>query len=60
VPTVVPSSPHDNAPHCIVGTSLPLPTDQALAQITANWADLPDAIKAGIVALVQAVGGSNA
>jgi hypothetical protein len=60
VPTVVPSSLHDNAPHCIADTSIAPPADQALAKITANWGDLPEAIKAGILAMVQAAGGCDA
>jgi hypothetical protein len=58
VPKVVPSSPHADASHCIAETSSS-PADPVLAQIAANWADLPEAVKAGLLALVQAAGGER-
>src|SRR5262249_45253223 len=50
VPTVVPS------PHGAV-SGPQFPAD--LAQVIAAWDSLPEAIKAGIRALVRAVGGAN-
>ena len=50
VPTVVPSRP----------SAVPdaeLPPD--LARVVAAWADLPDAIKAGVLALVHAAAGDR-
>ncbi len=55
VPTVVPSS--------LRSDSGPFPAasdDPVLAQITAGWADLPKAVKTGLLALIQAAGGSDA
>jgi hypothetical protein len=46
VPVVVPSSPEP-----------PFPPD--LARVVAAWDRLPEAIKAGVLALVQAAGGPN-
>ncbi len=55
VPTVVPA----NSPDTDSETgSLPL-HDPDLANVVAAWPDLPEAIKAGIVAMVKAVGGSG-
>jgi hypothetical protein len=51
VPTMVPSPPNP-APEP------PLPPD--LARVVAAWDRLPDAIKAGILAMVQAAGGPDA
>jgi hypothetical protein len=51
VPTVVPSPPG-----AVFGP--PLPPD--LARVVAAWDRLPEAIKAGILALVQAAGGPDA
>jgi hypothetical protein len=37
-----------------------VPADPLFTQITAAWTDLSEAIKAGILALVQAAGGRDA
>jgi hypothetical protein len=50
VPVVVPRSSED-APHA------QFPPDLTL--VVAAWDRLPEAIKAGILALIQAAGGSN-
>ena len=46
VPSMVPTSPHA--------------IDPDLARVTAAWAYLPEAIKVGILAMVQAAGGTDA
>jgi hypothetical protein len=51
VPTVVPSPPND-------GSNAPLPPD--LARLVDAWPSLPPAIKAGILAMIAASGGSDA
>lgn len=55
MPTVVPSSLRSDS-----GLFPAALDDPALAQIAAGWAHLPEAIKAGILAMIQAAGGSNA
>jgi hypothetical protein len=51
VPTVVPTPSR-------AASSSQLPPDLAL--VVASWDRLPEAIKAGVLALVQAAGGPNA
>jgi len=55
VPSLVPSSPHG-----LPEADSPPPGDPDLAHIVAAWSRLPKAIKAGILAMVQAAGGSDA
>ncbi len=55
VPVLVPSSSQAD----FAAISLP-PADPDLAQILAAWPRLPEAIKAGILAMVQAAGGPDA
>ena len=52
VPTVVPTTldTPGNTPSAV-------PADPLCAKVTAAWADLPEAIRAGILALVNASGG---
>ncbi len=45
--SLAPSLPHDNQ------------TDPDLALIVERWADLPPAVRAGIVAMVRAAAGSG-
>jgi hypothetical protein len=54
VPNMVPVA----VPNPCVATSSPnLPPD--LARVVAAWPRLPDAIKAGVLAMVQATGDAN-
>jgi len=55
VPSGVPTSP--GAP---VEANSSVPADSNLARVVAAWPRLPDAIKAGILALVNATGGPDA
>jgi hypothetical protein len=41
------------------GFGAPTPTDPELTAVVAAWPDLPRAIRAGIVAMVGAAGGSK-
>jgi hypothetical protein len=54
VPTVVPTTldTPGNTPSAV-------PTDPLFTKVTAAWDDLPEAIRAGILALVNASGGSH-
>jgi len=55
VPTLVPSSSQEDS-----AAILPPPTDPDLARVLAAWPRLPEAIKAGILAMVQVAGGPDA
>jgi hypothetical protein len=55
VPTVVPSNLREIAS----APSLPSEKDPDLAQIVANWANLPASMRTAITAMVGAIGGAN-
>jgi len=55
VPTLVPTS----SPDADAETAPTPPSDTGLAQVVAAWPHLPVAIRAGIVAMVNAAGGSD-
>ena len=54
VPTVVPTSLHDDSAPESTPTA-----DPDLALIASAWAQLPEVIKTGILAMVQAAGGHD-
>ena len=57
---LAPHCPH-SGPQSVVGsapnTPLPSPADPELAAVVAAWADLPPAVRAGVLAMVRAIGG---
>jgi hypothetical protein len=55
VPTVVPDNLRDFASI----RALPSEKDPDLAQIVANWADLPASMRTAITAMVGAIRGAN-